>query len=111
MEAKELRLGNYGNRIYPNGRRYFESLSNFEDANDFAAESDPIPITPEILVKAGFVAGSDSLYYKDSKFTVYNRFGNFGLVGGGLSWNEFKYVHQLQNLHFALTGEELTFEL
>lgn len=38
-------------------------------------------------------------------------------IGGGKNWihlpegHELRYVHQLQNLYFSLTGEELTIEI
>ena len=72
---------------------------------------EPIPLTPEILVKAGFVNG------KLNKFYVFGN-GNLTVEGyeadyNGLYIGNIKniYVHQLQNLYFALTGDELNIEL
>lgn len=67
-----------------------------------------IPLTEEWLLKFGFEKSSDGKFYKDSRFTIYQRGVYFGLIGGSLSWNEFKYVHQLQNLYYVLTGEDLS---
>lgn len=57
----------------------------------------PLPITEECLKKFGF----------DSKLAQFNVKGRFILDGYGMNEIEIKYVHQLQNLYFALTGEEL----
>ena len=72
----------------------------------------PIPLTTEILEKCGFKFDKNRPYdmnnygvdmdeknlhfYYDSITLNFNGFGNV------------QYVHQLQNLYFALTGEELT---
>ena len=77
---------------------------------------EPIPLTEEWLIKFGF------RYYNNHIYVFPN---NDSLRLWGFSWNvqqylmgldEFvdiptpsiKYVHQLQNLYFALAGEELT---
>ena len=68
----------------------------------------PIPLTKEWLLKFGFIWKNYGLRKElmcireeGSLFTMYlsNESNPFPV---GL-----KYVHQLQNLHFALTGEEL----
>jgi hypothetical protein len=118
MRANELRIGNY--LFVPGIDRevivsaMFKSHYVCEDSDGIRFDESlrinyqPIPITEEWLLKFGFIKSSDNNYYKGDKFTIYNRFENFGLIGGLLSWKEFKYVHQLQNLYFALTGKELT---
>lgn len=87
-----------------------------------------IPLTPEMLEKAGFIHETD---WKDGyelpkgkyrQGNIYISFGDteFGLSKGAYLWAElgspddygyhvthFGHVHQLQNLYFALTGEEL----
>ena len=124
MRANELRIGNlvaYGVHPVPIKSIHTESVLKKEvhvyvelneNLNYYCIdvlEVKPIPLTEEWLLKFGFIKSSDNNYYKGDKFTIYNRFENFGLIGGLLSWKEFKYVHQLQNLYFALTGEELTY--
>lgn len=78
-----------------------------------------IPLTPEILEKCGFVktlSGSYTIMDEDCWLTTiiggYNyskcyssNTGEFFEVG------QVKYLHQLQNLYFALTGEELNIQL
>lgn len=74
---------------------------------------DPIPLTPEWLERCGFKrmnagwindSGSLSFYDKDSETGngVYKmEYGTRNYAAG------FLYLHQLQNLCFALTGEEI----
>jgi hypothetical protein len=77
----------------------------------------PVKITIQLLQKLGFK--KDSKYdwiieHKDFEVLVYhcpygedihNGEGCFMFKGGNCI--DFKYLHQLQNLYFALTGEEL----
>ena len=77
----------------------------------------PIPFTTEILDKAGFKKLYTSIYlyneklnlsslqYDDEKNCVYLEFE------GQKCSIELNYVHQLQNLYFTLTGEELEINL
>ena len=114
MKENELRIGNKVNYqtaegdILPNTIDWQDLKWLSEGEKGFNLCHSPIPLTEEWLVRLGFEKSSDNNYYKGGKFTIYNRFGNFGLIGGSLSWKEFKHVHKLQNLYFALTGEELT---
>ena len=122
MKANELRLGNLINTqngveeictIYI-GSFITETCSSFEYC-------EPIPLTEEWLLKFGFKKIGTNDFYDD----LYH-FGNgthngfyFSLSGVAVvGWNDYydhhqevgdcQYVHQLQNLYFALTGEELT---
>ena len=73
----------------------------------------PIQLTPEILEKCGFV----NLNYGWTKgdFCLFDF--NYGKGNLNLRLNAaecplpiVKHLHQLQNLYFALTGEELIFK-
>jgi hypothetical protein len=129
MEAKELRIGNWvlindtPNIIRGGGIAAIE-------AGYFKMPLCPIPLTPEILVKAGFAKYQwmDGYFIK-TKFgdlmiqflthRVYLYFTNVGgdsqgmkmrgkrYVGNINTTQNITYLHQLQNLYFALTGEEL----
>lgn len=114
MKSNELRIGNYvnidGDALYVTG----SDIAYFE-YND--KEYTAIPLTPEILEKAGFVSNSIVPFIKgrlaitarhdqDYIFEWCKRDDQFGSPG-----TSFKYVHELQNLYFALTGEELPIEL
>lgn len=114
MKATELRIGNYIYSYYPNGEKFVNELNHgglaevlVPSSYDFKPD-EPIPLTEEWLIRFGFEKGSDGNFYKDSQFTIYKRGVHFGLIEGSLSWVEFDYVHQLQNLYHALTGKELT---
>lgn len=74
----------------------------------------PIPLTEEILLKCGFVLGMRLEDFVKGKY-------RFVEIKGGITYGEFsesgvfyfntktkiQYLHQLQNLYFALTGQEL----
>ena len=126
MKANELRLGNYVNHNIENKAYKVETLSVAPNGDvlvlhgyfphctlDFVS---PIPLTEEWLIKFGFrkqINEDDVPYYFSNqpmhigakRFSgLYENGDCFGLLGNGLN---IKYVHQLQNLYFALTGEEL----
>jgi hypothetical protein len=87
------------------------------DSND---PFDSIPLTPEILEKAGFDKdlSLSSDYYRlrnslckmawSNKFSFYLPYFSMSTYTGSII---IKSVHQLQNLYFALTGEELEIKL
>lgn len=123
MKNNELRIGNWVFWDEPNTGEI--EISRI-DSQDFKLieihESDynPIPITPEILEKAGF-----DIYDKNGiKYILLEKsLLSFIVISGYLIlsyWDGKKFVdmqtrvqfvHQLQNLYFALTGEELPIEL
>jgi len=82
-----------------------------------------IPLTPDILGKCGFehdgfVDGDgDDIYFwrikKPNAENFYLRGDNLQPqdIGFPVVDYEIKYLHQLQNLYFALTGKELTVNL
>jgi len=72
---------------------------------------EPIPLTEDWLLKFGFRFDSiDWEFPKDSIFFIGWYAGKFCLGSGSdgvTKENYIEYVHQLQNLYFALTNEEL----
>jgi len=122
MNIKELRVGNWVHIGY----KYEWEYSDYADYWKGEGENDavePIPLTPEILEKAGWKA-EDGIW-SHNKFDIWlypkNRFNDDGPLymkpikvmehsqpDGALP---IEYVHQLQNLYFALTGEELNIRL
>lgn len=108
IQASELRIGNW---VAKNGNWYQLNINNFIEY--VTSNPEPIPLTPEILKKAGFVYSAAPItgvihYSKgDVKFIV--RDGGYSFY----SWHKtsVKFVHQLQNLYFDLTGEELEVKL
>lgn len=137
MDAKELRIGNYVWVSYPQeidlktetkGHEICKIISINENGTvdllgvEFpkttwrnATFSKPIPLTEEWLVRFGFrfverdYEGYNQ-FIKDSFESIYIteknefRYSSYKPCG----YTDLKYVHQLQNLYFALTGEELT---
>jgi hypothetical protein len=74
-----------------------------------------IPLTPEWLERCGIAYSKTfKCYSKDYELLFCNEGDQFWLceqdaIKGGLQkiGKSFQYLHQLQNLYFALTGEEL----
>jgi len=73
----------------------------------------PIELTPEILEKAGFrkerVLGSKTKYWYGLGELSYSE-AHDGWWFRGV-FRDIKYLHDLQNTYFALTGEELEINL
>jgi hypothetical protein len=73
----------------------------------------PIPLTEEWLLKFGFEKQIDDYYYFYGYYASFDAdlpmwFGQEGCCQKETIKENIKYVHQLQNLWFGLTGEELT---
>lgn len=117
MEAKELKIGNWV--IFDGGFPEQVRTETFAILYKYPERIrliEPIPLTPEILEKAGFMW---SIYHQ-----AFHKEGFPFDVNEGNEWftlytfkksthitSCLKYLHQLQNLFFALTGEELKIEL
>ena len=118
IQANELRLGNwFQSNIYQ--QVALETLEYLLNPN-FAPHSavKPIPLTPEILEKCGFECvshGLTTITYVHKGLPEYGRTCYWHAEIGELNLNYIaigvKYLHQLQNLYFALTGEELEVNL
>jgi len=118
MNLQELRWGNY---IYFDKKLITVSANNINDIIKFNYQMliEPIPLTEEWLVKFEFELEEKRTYHKlinkDTEFCVYID-GEILELNSLIIWQSdavyvrgiLKYVHQLQNLYFALTGEELT---
>lgn len=85
--------------------------------NTTVNDIDGVPLTSELLEKAGFDYDGD----KHAPTWFNSIIGYIGKCEGGYTLPDsdgepsisyvLKYVHQLQNLYFALTGEDLKIEL
>jgi hypothetical protein len=126
MKSNELRIGNLYNYLmvdFLDKRQSWkeESLIDIEDLtwllnNPDDPNFEPIPITEKWLARFGFKFGiklEDLLKGK-------HQYVQFGSLNGYYSKEgifyfgvitKLKHVHQLQNLYFALTGEELILDL
>ena len=114
MEAKELRIGNlvsiFDGKLNAYIVREFTHMDFYMTYNDPEAMLifEPIRITEEWLLKFGFKKvfpkrGIARAYKKQNIRINMSNMGNFYY-----SKTPIYFVHQLQNLYFALTGEELT---
>lgn len=127
MEAKELRIGNW---VIWNGPSHQEraliSCLTKEEVFFSCGESALIseiegePITEEWLVRLGFEKMNNGKYYTKifgiGTWLMFETKGFTYWVGVG-DWNDTdhqsvglgktQYIHQLQTLYFALTGQEL----
>jgi hypothetical protein len=126
MKASELRINNwYKNMSIDNP---FNQIKYGHDIDYVAVYCEPIPLTEEWLLKFGFnkiVYDSEETGYsveynlevnKDIFISYLDDFScaifaseerrskDFGVLP---KWEAIRYVHQLQNLYFALIGEEL----
>ena len=111
-KASEFRIGNLihlGNKnqdIIIN----WAILGNINSQNFFCKDYLPIPINKEWLEKFGFVF-TYGVWLKathETRIKVEYAGSHCQLIGVvEYIGKPFEYVHQLQNLYFALTGEEL----
>lgn len=112
MKAAELRIGNWiqssSNKEYQINLSWYECCKDSTEGRDIQLDTFPIPLTEEWLIKFGFELNSNNNwshwnfglnFYKDGDFFESDQLPIFIYL---------QYVHQLQNLYFAITGEELT---
>ena len=127
LSAQELRIGNYV--MGGKGKPYRFELCDFSDwcndhnSHEFGDNIHPIPLTEEWLLKFGFEKDRIMSYFKDcGEYKMKISINSFsGTIEEDSSWFISiltgygsqpvtlvkQYVHQLQNLYFALAGEEL----
>lgn len=110
IKAEELRIGNWARNSYGDVWRI-----TGQDITWFSLKSKlyyGIHLTHDVLLKCGFQY--DTITYSLGRISLAP--GNGGMdvflcgISGGIITN-IQYVHQLQNLYFALTGGELNFKL
>lgn len=111
MKVSEMRIGNLvGIKSRPVAKVYAIEEDYIDlDYQDFGWKPEqrkiediaPIPLTEEWLIRFGFISGRLKFGQWYLKFSG----AQFWLNDIGI---EIFYVHQLQNLYHALTGDELT---
>lgn len=126
MEIKDLRIGNYvkdhlGRNLKVLGLKddnVHLLLSNKCKVRYNIKTIQPIKLTEDILLNLGF-----SHFFNDDEYSDWYWFlGSFCLIGKDESndWNfrhntysncYVNYIHQFQNLYFALTNKELEINL
>lgn len=107
MKAKELRIGSYYNYDSDLIKLDGSTLASYLQ-NDMDFYLEPIPLTEEWLFKFGFISNPYQDRYEKKGYNflidvIYIK-GTLYLYYKGV---ELKCVHQLQNLYFSLTNEEL----
>ncbi len=136
IQAKELRQGNLVHLILRNGKIHLPETSLFLVIQELMlfkvsylfhgenpanaqtlmevtyADLSPIPLTEEILLKCGFKKIEPEGWYRkvterEASMELFNG-SPFHYADGNFS-PDINYLHQLQNLYYSLTGEELTF--
>ena len=119
LKCTDLRIGNL---VYSKETNRFQKITGLTDENPFIDavtfdytnydEIEAIPITEEMLFNFGYGKKHDIYYKKNSllRFIGNEVFYCRGEIDDA-EFQEYitsvKYVHQLQNLYFALTGREL----
>jgi hypothetical protein len=116
MKANELRIGNWIlSPLEPDQKP--RQIIDIDFISSFLNSYRPIPLTEEWLIKFGDWSKSIGASYAYGNFKGYSisnyhkEYWEFEIGGSSDSdRNEhvkIYHVHQLQNLYFALTGEEL----
>lgn len=120
MTANELRVGNW---VEKDGEIYQASSASIVLLERGEATINPIPLTEEWLLRLGFGQNvPKNAWWNEIEFLIGQDVSRFYLAKfGGTSENpiiedaipvldsiNITTVHQLQNLYFALTGQELT---
>lgn len=110
MKATELRIGN---RVYDMDKSHIIKIKDGDDI-DFAKEYDPISLSEYWFESFGFEktilkTGIDDIdqWGLDGYCFIEDNNNKWFLYNYNWKTSHFEHVHQLQNLYFALTGEEL----
>ena len=124
MKVNELRIGNL---VYDRGNKILKI--DYWERKDLIAQKvvvegfvghplteyveylKPIPLTEEWLLKFGFEKKKgyyDRYYYSIDGMDIRIDADMFETEVGECLYKTIKYVHQLQNLYFAINDEELT---
>ena len=112
IQAQDLRIGNW----VSNGEVEFQLASKDIYHLDIYVNrviANPIPISPEWLERFGFqkiIGCGWQLDIETNHYCLYSENGKYVdlFVYSDEVGEQCKYIHQLQNLYFALTGEEIT---
>jgi hypothetical protein len=117
MQANELRIGNWYNDKRINRDFVVHGVSKHgidHGDSDYSPtriqNAMPIPLTEEWLTRFGFE--DEKLYEEFFEYSINRNHriqtdGEIFVFLGYRDGVEIKYLHQLQNLYFALTGKEL----
>lgn len=114
MKANELRIGNWV-KSNKSGNEFQFTSYHFNDLDVVLTSNppkpliEPISLTEEWLIKLGFKTNDKCWYFKGNfRYNAIVKYWQW--YGVNIQDSLIKHVHQLQNLYFVLTGEELTFK-
>lgn len=117
MEAKELRIGNLFKTTISRDRGEAKVVYGVKGNTVYVDEKycydithvKPIPLTEEWLLKFGFVSGIRYWYHENLNLIKGRTINGEDIIMSPNNKYVFKvkYVHQLQNLAYGLTGKEL----
>ena len=112
MEAKNLRIGNWVTKQYildEDGKVFDSQIEITDFMYDEFNEVHEIPLTEEQLIKFGFdKRGYDGNKFDKDIFKIDVRCMIWGIGSCSGTGTIKGYVHEIQNLYFALTNKELT---
>lgn len=110
LQVTDLRIGNL---IWLGDGETKVDINTLRDFDVVGSLHDPIPLTEEWLLKFGFKFwGGEGMMLSNGRGQyVFSNITFYRLDSGLLIFlSNMDHVHQLQNLYFSLTGEELTTE-
>jgi hypothetical protein len=121
IEVRELRIGNWVDEdgkhinVYAIDEDGVNGCVNPNDGLEIEyIDAQPIPLTAEWLERLGFEKKAGGISYDKVKLSLYIGDTILSEESGRTYFNSWailehtpKFVHQLQNLYFVLTGEEL----
>jgi hypothetical protein len=127
IQPKELRIGNWfddvNNKSYMGPtRQQVESIDRYgvNKWQDMGSSGqvefenmEPIPLTPEILEKCGFFRNEYEKFifnHMSREISLFEDINNRIRLRCDTHQVLIDHLHQLQNLYFALTGEELNYQ-
>lgn len=110
LKPEELRIGNHVRiaRKHTIDENIIQiSANGILQVCDEILEVNPIPITEDLLKRFGFENATNGYWDSNDEFRIYPDGKGVMYLGERIPCEDIRYVHQLQNLYFALTGEEL----
>ncbi len=129
LKSKDFRIGNLAHVRWSTNDEVISEITKTDVkllSGGFAAYCDlyPILLTEDILLNFGFLRNTypnlhfakyldngDKVLISENKSYGSEKHLSFFFGCGGMNYSsidlQIEYVHQLQNLYFALTGEEL----
>ena len=116
VKSKDLRIGNFVYLFYDENENE-QSILKFEFDSGWNFDYiKPIPLTEEWLLKFGFKKGFNDTdmrvqVTKDCSMSIWTCDEKDNCIIGDDLVLTIQYVHQLQNLYFVLTGEELIIKI